>query len=100
MKTKQQIKRDIKKDESVPVDTGCIHCNQFDGKGCRLTGVIFPDYFNVSIKPKSCPVVKTVPVEFMREYIQRDGMSIHDISVISQMYEAYKETKNHEQSAR
>ncbi len=33
---------------------------------------------------------ESVPVDFMREYIQRDCMSIHDISVISQMYEAYK----------
>ena len=45
---------------------------------------------------ESAPVKDAVPVDFMREYIQRDGMSIHDISVISQMYEAYKETKNHE----
>jgi hypothetical protein len=89
-----------KENESVHVDTGCIHCNQFDGRGCRLTGIIFPDYFNVSTKPKSCPVVEAVPVDFMREYIQRDGMSIHDISVINQMYEAYKEVKSHEQSAR
>lgn len=49
-----------KKDESVHVDTGCIHCSQFDGKGCKLTGIIFPDYFNVSKKPKSCPVVEAV----------------------------------------
>ncbi len=33
---------------------------------------------------------EAVPIEFMREYIQRDGMSIHDISVINQMVEAYK----------
>lgn len=36
------------------------------------------------------PVKEAVPIDFMREYIQREGMSIHDISVISQMYEAYK----------
>lgn len=31
-----------------------------------------------------------VPIEFMREYIQQDSMSIHDISVINQMVETYK----------
>jgi hypothetical protein len=34
---------------------------------------------------------ENVPIEFMREYIQRESMSIHDISVINQMVETYKE---------
>ncbi len=53
------------------------------------------DWMNGVIKVEemiySAPAKEAVPVDFMREYIQRDDMSIHDISVIGQMYEAYKE---------
>jgi hypothetical protein len=39
------------------IELGCMYCNQFTGKGCKLTGVIFSELTNVAVRPKNCPIV-------------------------------------------
>jgi hypothetical protein len=39
------------------IELGCMYCSQFTGKGCKLTGIIFPDWMNVAVRPKNCPIV-------------------------------------------
>ena len=48
------LNKDLENEHSS-IELGCMYCNQFTGKGCKLTGVIFSELTNVAIRPKNCP---------------------------------------------
>lgn len=35
----------------------CLQCAFFSGQGCKVTRILFPDWMNVAVRAKECPLL-------------------------------------------
>ena len=39
----------------------CLECPFFNKVGCKASGMMFPDWMNVAVRPKGCPILSVLP---------------------------------------
>ena len=39
----------------------CLECPFFNKVGCKASGMMFPDWLNVAVRPKGCPIIAVLP---------------------------------------
>ena len=39
----------------------CLECPFFNKVGCTVSGMMFPDWMNVAVRPNGCPILSVLP---------------------------------------
>lgn len=40
----------------IEMPESCLQCDFFSGQGCKATRTLFPDWMNVAVRAKECPI--------------------------------------------
>lgn len=54
-------------------DYGCQFCPNYTGKGCKIGNPVFPDFTNIAVTPRDCPIRGAIDADSMtvEEYRER-----------------------------
>ena len=52
----------------------CLECQFFNKVGCKASGMMFPDWLNVAVRPKGCPILAVLPEKHGR-LVEADGLA-------------------------
>ena len=59
----------------------CLECRFFNKMGCVASGMMFPDWLNVAVRPKGCPILAVLPEKHGRlvdaDHLLRDIEEYH-----------------------
>lgn len=81
----------------MEVPGSCLECPFFNKVGCKASGMMFPDWLNVAVRPKGCPIIAVLP-EKHGELIDRQAVyekikwwqeNTHDTVTKAMLHEFY-----------